>query len=282
MGPQCSCGRTNKPSIQQEDSCCCDPEPECPEPEEPQGCCPQSCGEPKPKRCRRRRKPRCCYVITHEQGVQTDDAESETKESQTQEPEIIEVREITMQETELTHRTGEKEIEVTEEKAVTHVPKSPSSGQFITEVRKKTKAGKVLMSGEDQVTESKNSKTRVEDAKGAAAILATTDTVLDSLNPTLKPDVVESLKFGLRAKASSVPASGATSPTRRKSHSFLNNQKVVRPKDYPDMKKVKVTSNTTSNLTSGARNSSITRRSRPSAGSHNMIMVSADGPREPR
>ncbi|EDV37149.1 uncharacterized protein Dana_GF13299 [Drosophila ananassae] len=285
--PQYSCG----PSVQQEDSCSCEPEEECPEPEEPQGCCPQPCEEPKPKKCRRRRKPRCCYVITHEQGVQTDDAESETKESQTLEPEIIEVREITVQETEVTHRTGEKEIEVTEEKQVTQVPKFPASGQFITEVQKKTKAGKVLKSGEGNVTESGNSKTRVEDAKGTAAIVATTDTVLDSLNPTLEPNVVESLKFGLRAKASSIPPSAATSPIRRRSHSFLNNQKVVRPKDYPDMKRVKVTSGTTSHLTTGPRKNSVTlpqrrpsetRRSRPSAGSQHMILVSADAPRAPR
>ncbi|XP_017096522.3 uncharacterized protein [Drosophila bipectinata] len=274
---QCPACRKNQSDSQQDDDTCCEPEAESQE-----DCCPKPCEEPKPKRCRRRRKPRCCYVVTHEQGIQTDDTESESKESQTPEPEIFEIREITMQETEVTHRTGEKEIEITEQQSVT---KFPLSGQVVTEVQQITKAGKVPITGEENVTESGKWNTRVEDAKSTAAILASTEDVLNSLNTTLEPNVVESLKFGLRSKTSSIPVSSSTTPARRRSNSFVNNQKVVRPQDYPDMKKVKVTSDTTAHITGPQqrdnpvsvpqRRPSATRRRRPSAGSH-MIMVSAE------
>ncbi|XP_044317290.1 muscle M-line assembly protein unc-89 isoform X2 [Drosophila rhopaloa] len=164
----------------------------------PQNCGQQSqnCFQPNPQNCfqnnfeddRGRNFPqRCSCSITHEMGVQTDEMDCEVKKDQTPkpeepkkteeipeeskdlvEPDIIEVTEFTTKEMEVNHRTGEKEIILSEVQSVTHFPIDGTKA--FTETQTRSKITQVSGSGTNLRQETQSKKTVRAKTKKEAVI----------------------------------------------------------------------------------------------------------------
>ncbi|KAH8305966.1 hypothetical protein KR018_007347 [Drosophila ironensis] len=160
------------------------------------------------KRVRRRRCPRPCqWVVTHEMGVQTEN-DNQQSEDNNQDQEVIIYNKTIKQETEVVHRTGDREIMETEKQSLTKF--MPDGAPTVTEVTTTSTKNALKKSGGKVVTEVQTVKeTRTSDLGTSA--LAGTENVLASIDPNTDPQVVESMKSKLRANVSH-PATGTQSP----------------------------------------------------------------------
>ncbi|KAH8402274.1 hypothetical protein KR009_010969 [Drosophila setifemur] len=165
------------------------------------------------KKIKKKRKCRpCVWVVTHEMGVNTDnpcfvDEEVQADSGMGEETAVVRVGGVTKQETETKHRSGEREIDVTEVQEFTIFPNDGSRPQ--TDVITTNKVTKIMPSGETFVLGSVMSQTHFEEDEGTTEeILNKTKGALDSLDPSLNQQVVESMKSGLRTQ---VPISGNAS-----------------------------------------------------------------------